>query len=75
VEMNVIDCRGMYCPLPILELAKALRGGALGDHVELWATDWAAQEDVSAFCRAAGHELLSTDIEADVLRFRIRIGR
>jgi TusA-related sulfurtransferase len=40
----------------------------------LVATDPAAVEDVKTFCREGGHELLSTEREGKVLRFRIRKG-
>jgi TusA-related sulfurtransferase len=38
----------------------------------LLATDPAAAEDVKTFCREGGHELLSTEREGKVLRFRVR---
>lgn len=72
--MDSIDCRGKPCPIPVIELSKAVRLASTGSHVELWATDSAARADVKAFCEATGHQLLSTDVEEDVLKFTIRIG-
>jgi TusA-related sulfurtransferase len=52
------DSRGRACPLPIVDLARALRSSPL---VELWADDPAAHGDLVAFCEATGHELVSLD--------------
>jgi tRNA 2-thiouridine synthesizing protein A len=68
-----IDARGRPCPLPILALAKAVRGRQPGDVVELWATDPAVQADLDAWCQATGHELLSIQREGEVWQARVRL--
>ena len=55
VSAHLVDGRGKACPMPIIELAKALRSH---DEVELWADDPAAWSDVDAFCAATGHQLV-----------------
>jgi len=67
-----VDARGLLCPLPILRLARAFRRAPSGMVALLLATDPAAVEDVKTFCREGGHELLSTEREGKVLRFRVR---
>ena len=47
------------CPLPVLRLAKVLRGLDAGTVVTLWADDPIAVIDVPHFCVEAGHELVS----------------
>jgi tRNA 2-thiouridine synthesizing protein A len=56
---RIIDARGSACPVPILELARALRGIQPGEEVLLLATDPAIEADLRAFCGATGHVLLS----------------
>jgi tRNA 2-thiouridine synthesizing protein A len=46
-----LDCRGMRCPLPVIELAKAWPAVPVGDTVELLSDDPAAAADVPAWCR------------------------
>ncbi|HUR15354.1 MAG TPA: sulfurtransferase TusA family protein [Mycobacteriales bacterium] len=46
-----LDCRGMRCPLPVVELAKAWAQVAVGETVELLSDDPAAAADVPAWCR------------------------
>ena len=68
----VIDACGLNCPLPVLRLRKRLQAMAVGDAVELVATDRAALRDVPAFCHAQGHSIVAIGDEPDgTLRFRI----
>ncbi len=57
--MDVIDTRGLMCPLPVLRTAKALRGVAHGTVVTIWADDPIAVIDIPHFCTEAGHRLVS----------------
>ena len=57
--MDVIDTRGLMCPLPVLRLARVLRGTDVGTIVTLWADDPIAVIDVPHFCVEAGHELMA----------------
>ena len=70
-EDLVVDARGLLCPLPVLRLAKAFRGKPAGTVAILLATDPAAVEDVEAFCRERGHQLIGWRREANVFRFRV----
>jgi tRNA 2-thiouridine synthesizing protein A len=67
-----VDARGLLCPLPILRLARAFRRAPAGTVARLLATDPAAVEDVETFCREGRHELLSTERDGTLLRFRVR---
>ena len=67
-----VDARGLLCPLPILRLARAFRRAAPGTVAILLATDPAAVDDVNAFCREGGFELLGAEISGGVFSFRVR---
>ena len=54
----VIDCLGRPCPVPVVELARALPGLSAGAVVEVVSDDPAARADVPAFCRMRGHDYL-----------------
>ncbi|MFN0062253.1 MAG: sulfurtransferase TusA family protein [Myxococcaceae bacterium] len=58
IPAHRVDARGKACPLPIIDLARAMACVAPGDHVELWADDPAASKDVFAYCDATGHRLV-----------------
>jgi len=53
-----IDARGTLCPMPILELAKAMRTLPPGTLVELVATDRGLEADLPAWCEATGNPLV-----------------
>ena len=68
-----IDCRGRVCPGPIIELAKALPGVAVGDLLAVVADDPAARHDVPAWCRMRGQEYVGEDTADDgVPRYVVR---
>ena len=54
----VLDCRGRRCPLPILDLARAIRDVSVAATVMVEADDPAAGSDIIAWCRMRGHEYL-----------------
>ena len=56
--VRVIDCLGRPCPVPVVELARALLEVELGEVVEVVSDDPAARLDVPAFCRMRGHTYL-----------------
>jgi tRNA 2-thiouridine synthesizing protein A len=70
----LVEARGLYCPIPVLRLAKAFRAQPAGTVARLLATDPAALEDVEVFCRERGHELLESRRDASVFSFLVRRG-
>lgn len=72
VSPVLVDAREKVCPLPILELAKALRPLASGAEVVLLATDPAVEPDVLAFCSSTGHRLVSFSADGRILRAHVR---
>ena len=70
-----VDARGMLCPLPIVELARAAKAAAAGDLITVECTDVAARVDVPAWARMTGNEFVGeteTDGEAIALTVRLR---
>jgi tRNA 2-thiouridine synthesizing protein A len=68
-----LDCRGMLCPRPIIELAKHLGDVAVGEVIAVAADDVAAATDVPAWCRMREQEFLGVDVARDgVPMYRVR---
>lgn len=61
---TVVDARGLSCPMPVIELARAVDDLDVGDQVRLLATDPAAKVDVPVWCRMQRQKLHARD-EAD----------
>ncbi len=57
---EIVDARGLLCPLPVLRLRKRMRALKPGARITLLADDPAAVIDVPHFCSEAGHTLVET---------------
>jgi tRNA 2-thiouridine synthesizing protein A len=66
-----VDARGLACPMPVIELAKAVRTVEVGQVVRLFATDPAAKVDVPVWCRMQRQALRSQDETDGVWRFEV----
>jgi tRNA 2-thiouridine synthesizing protein A len=74
VEANItVDCRGETCPVPLVEVRKALRRAAPGDVVEVVGTHPASKKEIPMAVDALGLELLS--VEGSETDWTIRIRR
>lgn len=69
---RLLDCQGLNCPMPIVEMTKAVKGMESGDLLEVLATDLAFKLDVEAWSRRTGHPIESFE-EGEVQRARIRV--
>ncbi len=69
-DAEIIDCRGLKCPLPVLKMEKRLSQLAAGASFIVLATDPMAKIDIPLFCRQNGHGC-DVSSEADVMRFQI----
>ena len=63
-----LDCMGLKCPRPIIELARRIGEVDIGELVEIRADDPAAEPDLAAWCRMRGHQLVVTDPPRFVVR-------
>ena len=68
-----LDCRGMLCPRPIIELAKRIGDVEVGEVVAVASTDAAARYDVPAWARLRTQEYLGEEPADDgVPRYLVR---
>ena len=56
-----LDCRGMKCPRPIIEVSRRIGEVCVGGRGELRAADPAAGPDLAAWCRMRGQTLVLSD--------------
>jgi tRNA 2-thiouridine synthesizing protein A len=69
---QVLDAKGLNCPLPILKAKKALSGLGAGGTLEILATDPGSVADFEAFCRTTGNQLLESKQEGSIYKFLIK---
>ncbi len=70
--MDILDVKGLSCPLPILRAKKALKNVAMGGLLKVIATDPGSVKDMDAFCTQTGNELVEWADEGGVYTFVIK---
>jgi len=69
---QILDVKGLNCPLPILRAKKALKDIPVGGARQVLATDPGAVKDFEALCRTTGNELLESSTQDGVYTFLIK---
>jgi tRNA 2-thiouridine synthesizing protein A len=57
---HVLDCHRLLCPLPVIRVQDRVAQLAPGDELEAVCTDPGALNDIPAWCRLNGHQVLET---------------
>ena len=69
---QTLDCVGLYCPEPLFQTREAIDAIELGEVLEVYADDPAAEEDLTRFAKRAGHEVVNIEHDGDQLHIYIR---
>lgn len=70
-----LDTSGKCCPMPMVETNKAIKGLALGDVLEIIATDVGTRKDIPSWCERTGQTLLSMTEKDGVISYHVRKDR
>jgi tRNA 2-thiouridine synthesizing protein A len=70
--VEILDAKGLMCPMPIVQLAKKFKTMKVGDELELIADDVGSKEDVPAWCERTGNQLVEAKESSGVYTYRIR---
>lgn len=68
----LVDALGKACPIPVIDLARAVGEVSVGDEVLVLADDPGAKVDIPVWCRMKRQELVSVEEDADGWRFLVR---
>lgn len=69
-----LDAQGLYCPEPVMMLHNKVREIAVGEILEVLATDPSTQRDIPKFCTFLGHELIEQRQDETGFCYLIRKG-
>lgn len=69
-EPDLLDARGLKCPLPVLKMEKRLAQLRTGSRLVVLATDPMARVDIPLHCRQNDHDC-AVSSDGDGLRFEI----
>ena len=68
---NILDCIGLYCPMPILRTRQEMDKLGVGDILEVLADDPAAEPDIKSWAKRTGQKILKIEKTDEGLRFLI----
>lgn len=71
---KLLDAKGLACPMPIVKTKKAMNELESGQVLEIHTTDKGAKNDLTAWAKSGGHEVLNFEEENGVLKFWIKKG-
>ena len=71
-EVFSLDARGLFCPEPVMMLHQRFRNMAVGDELNVIATDPSTQRDIPKFCNFLQHELISHQEIDGEYHYRLR---
>lgn len=67
-----MDAKGLFCPEPVMMLHDEIRNMAIGEAIEIQATDPSTKRDFIKFCSFLGHELIMEEERDGVFFYGIR---
>jgi tRNA 2-thiouridine synthesizing protein A len=73
--VNRVDARGLVCPMPTIRLGQAIRKVEIGDLVEVWTDDPGSKENMAAWCKNTGHELVGQSAGETTFTYLVRRSR
>lgn len=70
----VVDARGLLCPMPVVNTAKAMRQLEVGQVLRLISTDRGSVADIPAWAESTGNLLVDSHEEAGEFVFTLKKG-
>lgn len=74
MSRETLDARNILCPLPVIRTQDRVESMAQGDYLRILCTDHGVINDIPAWCRINGHEVVSIDEQDDQIVVEIRVG-
>ncbi|MAZ45815.1 MAG: SirA family protein [Gammaproteobacteria bacterium] len=73
-ENKQLDTRGLLCPIPVIKTQEIVQNLPKGSLVTVIASDIGAINDIPAWCRIHGHEVISV-LQTDMPKQSTRSGK
>ena len=69
---KTLDASGLSCPLPMVKTKKEIDSMAPGQVLEVISTDPGSKNDMTAWCKRTGNELLESSEEGGKFKFYVK---
>ncbi len=73
MSRHQLDCRRLLCPMPVIRVQDRIAELQPGDELEAVCTDPGVMQDIPAWCRINGHQVLEQKVEDDEYILLIRV--
>jgi tRNA 2-thiouridine synthesizing protein A len=74
IRRETLDCRRLLCPMPVIRVQDRVAGLTPGDELTAVCTDPGALNDIPAWCRINGHQVLATETREAEYLVTLRVG-
>ena len=71
-DHHLLDCIGLYCPMPVIKTRQEMDKLAIGETLEVLADDSAAEPDIKAWAKRTGQKILEIENASEGIRFLIQ---
>ena len=69
---QILDCVGLYWPMPIVKTSQQIKKMKVGDILEVIADDKGIKQDMPAWCEATGNECLGMEEQGGEIKVYIK---
>jgi TusA-related sulfurtransferase len=58
MSRQILDAKRLLCPMPVIRTQDAIKQLSVGDQLQVICTDPGVMQDIPAWCRINGHQVL-----------------
>ncbi len=69
-----LDARNLLCPLPVIRVQDKVKQLQPGDELEVVCTDPGVMQDIPAWSRINGHQIVATECRDNEYIIRLTVG-
>jgi len=70
---HTLDARRLLCPMPVIKTQNKVNELQTGDTLTVTCTDPGVLNDIPAWCRINGHEVISASEKDDEIEIEIKV--
>ena len=71
---ETLDARNLLCPLPVIRTQDRVETMSSGDTLRVLCTDHGVKNDIPAWCRINGHQVISIEEEDGQIVVTVKVG-
>ncbi len=73
MSQHELDVKKLLCPLPVIRTQSKVKTLTTGDMLTIYATDPGVKQDIPAWCRIHGHELVKIEEQDHIITLTLKV--